>query len=311
MNRIFSFTLVLLLILVVLAACGQSTSPLAPTQSGASHPTGEPAATAATQAQIPNPASQNCIDQGGTLSFETRGDGGQFGVCYFEDNRQCEEWALFRGECPTGGLKVTGYVTPAARYCAITGGQYQITGGSNTDREQGTCTFKNGKSCDVWELWNGVCSANTGTSPATFVDPFAYCASAGTIDAPDARYTGPALPDSVRQAMIRQGIVTADAPLDFQNNAVWRCMDGRLWLCHFGANLPCEEKADTSQVATADMNAFCAANPGAEVIPEIVTGRATVYEWRCTAGTPAVVKQLFTPDAQGYLSEFWYQLSPQ
>ena len=51
-----------------------------------------------------------------------RGDGGQIGVCYFEDNRQCEEWALMRGECPVGGVKVTGYVTPAGRYCAITGG---------------------------------------------------------------------------------------------------------------------------------------------------------------------------------------------
>lgn len=40
---------------------------------------------------IANPASQNCLEQGGTLSLEERGDGGQFGVCCFEDNRQCEE----------------------------------------------------------------------------------------------------------------------------------------------------------------------------------------------------------------------------
>ena len=46
----------------------------------------------------------------------------------------------------------------------------------------------------------------------------------GTIDAPDARYTGPTMPDSVVQAMIAQDIVTADAPPDFQQNAVWRCM---------------------------------------------------------------------------------------
>jgi hypothetical protein len=29
--------------------------------------------------------------------------------------------------CPVGGIKVTGYVTPAAQYCAITGGEYTIT----------------------------------------------------------------------------------------------------------------------------------------------------------------------------------------
>lgn len=106
---------------------------------------------------IANPASVNCEKQGGTLQIEKIGSGGEIGVCYFEDNRQCEEWALMRGDCPVGGVKVTGYVTPAARYCAITGGDYNITGGSG-DTEQGTCTFKNGKTCDVWEYYNGECS---------------------------------------------------------------------------------------------------------------------------------------------------------
>jgi putative hemolysin len=62
---------------------------------------------------LANLASQNCVAQGGTLRIEERGDLGQFGVCYFEDNRQCEEWALLRGECPVGGVKVTGYTTEA------------------------------------------------------------------------------------------------------------------------------------------------------------------------------------------------------
>ncbi len=109
-------------------------------------------------AGIANPASQNCINQGGKLSIETKPDGGQYGVCVFEDNRQCEEWALLRGECPVGGVRVTGYVTPAARYCAITGGQYTVTGNSNTDNEQGTCTLKSGRQCDVWDYYNGKCS---------------------------------------------------------------------------------------------------------------------------------------------------------
>jgi len=105
---------------------------------------------------LANPASQNCIEKGGTLSIQERGDGGQYGICFFEDNRQCEEWALFNGECPIGGLKVTGYITPAAVYCAITGGTYTITNNSNTDNEQGRCK-KNDKECDVWDLWNGKC----------------------------------------------------------------------------------------------------------------------------------------------------------
>ena len=60
-------------------------------------------------AALANPASQNCVAKGGKLQIEERGDGGQIGVCYFEDNLQCEEWALMRGECPVGGVKVTGY----------------------------------------------------------------------------------------------------------------------------------------------------------------------------------------------------------
>lgn len=110
--------------------------------------------------QIANPASANCINLGGKLIMENRGDLGEFGVCYFEDNRQCEEWALFRGDCPAGGLKVTGYITEAARFCAITGGEYAITGNSGANNEQGTCTFKNGNTCDVWKYYTGECSPN-------------------------------------------------------------------------------------------------------------------------------------------------------
>ncbi len=104
-----------------------------------------------------NPASVNCTEKGGTLNIEQRGDLGQIGVCYFEDNRQCEEWALFNGACPVGGLKVTGYTTEAARFCAITGGQYAITGNSGAADEQGTCTFSAGKNCNVWDYYNGTC----------------------------------------------------------------------------------------------------------------------------------------------------------
>ena len=65
---------------------------------------------------------------------------------------------MLRGDCRTGGIKVTGYVTPAARYCAITGGAYRVTGASNMPDERGTCTFKGGKSCDAAAYFAGTCS---------------------------------------------------------------------------------------------------------------------------------------------------------
>jgi putative hemolysin len=105
-----------------------------------------------------NPASENCARSGGTLTLERDGRGGTYGVCTFADNRQCEEWALLRGQCPPGGLAVTGYVTAAARYCAITGGRYAVTAGSNTPSEEGTCTFGTGTSCDAGAYHRGQCA---------------------------------------------------------------------------------------------------------------------------------------------------------
>ncbi len=37
----------------------------------------------------------------------------------------------------------------------------------------------------------------SGAQGTTYTDPFAYCAAVRTIDAPDARYVGPAVPDAV------------------------------------------------------------------------------------------------------------------
>lgn len=108
--------------------------------------------------QLANPASQNCATKGGTLSIERRPDDGQYGVCVFVDNYQCEEWALFRGECPAGGLRVTGYITPAARYCAITGGRYAVVAKSGTADEQGACALPGGKACDAAAYFSGTCS---------------------------------------------------------------------------------------------------------------------------------------------------------
>jgi putative hemolysin len=120
-------------------------------------------------AGVANLASENCVKQGGTLSILERGDGGQFGVCTFEDNQQCEEWALMRGDCPVGGVKVTGYVTPAATYCAITGGTYAVTGNSGAGDEQGTCTLPDGTECDAWDYYYHGTSGDAETEVITFV----------------------------------------------------------------------------------------------------------------------------------------------
>lgn len=48
--------------------------------------------------QIANPASVNCINNGGKLSIVDKPEG-QVGICTFSSGTVCEEWAYFRGEC--------------------------------------------------------------------------------------------------------------------------------------------------------------------------------------------------------------------
>lgn len=104
-----------------------------------------------TTTQIANPASTNCTDQGGKLVINKRGDGGEYGLCYFDDNRACEEWAMFRGNCPVGGVKTTGFDTIDQSYCAWLGGQTF----AQTDS---VCTFKDGSKCSTIDLYNGKCN---------------------------------------------------------------------------------------------------------------------------------------------------------
>lgn len=132
-------------------------------------------------AKLANPASQNCVAKGGQVVIEKNPRGGQFGVCMFPDNLQCEEWAMLRNECRTGGIKVTGYVTPAARYCAITGGSYTVTAGGDTSTERGNCTFPNGRRCSAASYFNGTCSRQAAATKA------AAGAAPAAVPAPPAR----------------------------------------------------------------------------------------------------------------------------
>jgi putative hemolysin len=149
MHTLSKLTLFVLLAAIILSACSQKSAPTITSIPSAGVP--------ANEAGLANPASVNCEEKGRKLEFRERGELGQYGVCVFEDNLQCEEWAMLRGECPEGGVKVTGYTTDAAVFCAITGGIYSVTSNSSAADEQGTCTFKDGTTCDVWEYFGGMC----------------------------------------------------------------------------------------------------------------------------------------------------------
>jgi hypothetical protein len=152
-----------------------------------------------------------------------------------------------------------------------------------------------------------------GTPPAEarFTDPFAYCACVGTVDAPDARYTGPQVPEGVIGALRKALNVSSSMPAElFARGTSWRCMDGKVYGCNVGANIPCTELANTSREPTQEMRDFCGANKNAEVIPAAVTGHNGIYDWRCNKGKPEIVKQVFQVDPRGYIRDFWYELKP-
>ncbi len=186
-------------------------------------------------------------------------------------------------------------VMTATSTITATSGTQSITGsGSVTTTEPLTAT-----------------GAMTPTSSATYGDPFRYCAAVGTIDAPDARYTGPAVPDVIAEGL-RKAFNTPNTPLDvYQRGSFWRCMDGKVYACSVGANLPCQDKANTDRTPTQGMQDYCQQNQNSDFIPMFVTGHNTVYAWRCNNGTPEVDHQVAQVDAQGYIAGIWHEISPQ
>ena len=131
------------------------------------------------------------------------------------------------------------------------------------------------------------------------------------LGAPDARYTGPAMPETVARGLKAALALPADGPVDpLLGNSIWRCMNGKVYACTVGANLPCSEKADARREPAPALADFCRQNPGAEAIPMAVTGRATVFAWRCAGERPAIVRQFAQPDAAGYLAHIWYPIDP-
>lgn len=149
------------------------------------------------------------------------------------------------------------------------------------------------------------------TTPDAFDDPFAYCAAVGTIDAPDDRWVGPQMPVAIAQGLQRAFHVPPTAPLDpFLEHSVWRCMQGQVYACNFGANLPCQSQADLSRVPSTAMDVFCRQHPGADTIPAVYTGRATVWDWRCRDTTPTPERQLLAVDPEGFIAGIWYAIAP-
>jgi len=148
---------------IITAGCTQQSSSVPTTAPmPATTPTAQAAPTGTSG--MPNPASVNCGNVGGTTEIMTNPDGSQYGMCSFPNGTSCEEWALFRGEGCQAGAEVnqtgnstttgqTGMANPASVNCVNVGGTLEIK--DSAAGQYGMCTFPNGTSCEEWALFRG------------------------------------------------------------------------------------------------------------------------------------------------------------
>jgi len=84
-------------------------------------------------------------------------------------------------------------------------------------------------------------AADAADTTGAFNDPMSYCKAVGAIDAPDAKYKGPAVPDWMVAALYTPQEIKAQksSGVDPKRAVVWRCMSGGVWACVQGNSPIC------------------------------------------------------------------------
>jgi hypothetical protein len=142
----------------------------------------------------------------------------------------------------------------------------------------------------------------------SFTDPFRYCAAVGTIDTPDARYVGPALPEEIvfglREVL---QIAPSSVPATFAALTSWRCRQGRVVACNRGIDNSCHVKADTQRTPSPAIEQFCQGAPNSDFVPPAVT-RASIYTWRCRQSQAEIIQERAPLDVRGFPSDSWHEI---
>jgi hypothetical protein len=151
-------------------------------------------------------------------------------------------------------------------------------------------------------------SSRTGNSPDAqesvapqYRDPVAYCQAIRTIHRPDSRYIGPKLP----------AWMARDLNLKPEQGSMmeWRCADGAVMACVYGANIPCDSTANTSQAPAQAVVDYCKHNKNSSYVPKYVTGHNSAVNWTCHVDKPVVIS-VDPTDAEGYTSAYWHRVQP-
>ncbi|MDP7574981.1 MAG: hypothetical protein QF723_07730, partial [Phycisphaerales bacterium] len=88
---------------------------------------------------------------------------------------------------------------------------------------------------------------------SSFRDPFHYCQAVENIDQPDSRWAGPQVPPVIVAGMQREALLGDVPQRQIERGIFWRCMGGAVEVCFVGANIPCDQRADTSRAPSAPM----------------------------------------------------------
>ena len=107
-------------------------------------------------------------------------------------------------------------------------------------------------------------------------------------------------------ARLFPGAPTPPPEAQLKNGAHIRCMNGQLFACFTGANLPCGKMNKARDNHGADE--YCRANADADVVPAFATGHDTIYSYRCAGERSVIVEPTLTLDARGFAASLWAPL---
>jgi hypothetical protein len=93
---------------------------------------------------------------------------------------------------------------------------------------------------------------------------------------------------------------------EYAESTVFRCMNGLVFVCNYGANIPCGGRADTTR-RMPEVDRYCRQNPNEEMVPMAVTGHSTIYTWACERGKPRITDEQQL-DQRGFSVLFWHPL---
>lgn len=130
-------------------------------------------------------------------------------------------------------------------------------------------------------------------------DAVRFCREKGTDDTPRP------LPQSiVPKAKQVFGLEMPDKQV--RRSTVFRCAEGRVLLCNYGANLPCG-KADADR-RPRGVAAWCRKNPDADFVPSYARPGGSIYDWRCVGGVAEIASQAEEIDPRGFVARYWKPL---